>query len=533
MRDSEVVAAIAAGDSAGLAEAYDRYAGPLYSFCRRILREPADAADVVQDTFVIAWPRMSALRDPERLRPWLYTVARNECLRRLRGLSLQARLEEAPEVTDEAADVAAGVEQAELCALVRQALPGVGPAEQEVLELQLRHGLASSEVASVLGVSRNHAHALMSRARVQLEAALGALVVARSGRRDCPELDALLGGWDGRLTVLLRKRVSRHVERCAICARRRKQELTPSMLLGVAPVLALPLAAALPGGLRDQVMQAIFGSSPAAVAHRAAVGRTPYSFGHHGFPQPLHSLRPPWWQQHAVHYGAAAGTAAVIAAGVTFAALPPHHHPGGHQPGGGPAATASGTSPVAGGTSPAAGVPIAGGAPRASVVATVGTGVTPGADVTPGAGTPGAGTPGAGTPGAGTPGAGTPGASTPGPSPGAAHPPVSPSAPASATASASATGSTTGAGTLTVSPATLEVHPPDSGTITLTASGGPVSWTVSEPPGMEKKVVVAPMSGTLPAGGTATITVTLEGSGKPTVHLTFSPGGAAVTVDIN
>ena len=91
----------------------------------------------------------------------------------------------------------------------------------------------------------------------------------------------------------------------------------------------------------------------------------------------------------------------------------------------------------------------------------------------------------------------------------------------------------TTAGTLTVSPATLEVSPPNSGTITLTASGGPVSWTVSEPPGMEKKVVVAPMSGSLPAGGTATITVTLEGSGKPTVHLTFSPGGATVTVDIN
>ena len=84
-----------------------------------------------------------------------------------------------------------------------------------------------------------------------------------------------------------------------------------------------------------------------------------------------------------------------------------------------------------------------------------------------------------------------------------------------------------------MSPASLVVQPPDSGTITLTASGGPVDWSVSEPPGMEKKVVVAPMSGSLPAGGTATITVTLEGSGKPTVHLTFSPGGATVTVDIN
>src|SRR5690242_2758984 len=200
MGDVEVVAAIAAGDPAGLAEAYDRYAAPLYRFCRGMLSEPADAADVVQDTFVIAVPRMSALRDPQRLRPWLYTVARNECLRKLRGRSLQAPLEEAPEVTDEGADVEADVEKAELRALVRDALPGVAPAEQEVLELQLRHGLAGGEVASVLGVSRNHAHALMSRARVQLEAALGALVVARAGRRDCPDLDAMLGDWDGQLT---------------------------------------------------------------------------------------------------------------------------------------------------------------------------------------------------------------------------------------------------------------------------------------------------------------------------------------------
>ena len=215
MRDREVVAAIVAGDPAGLAEAYDRYATPLYSFCRTMLREPADAADAVQDTFVIAAPRMAGLRDPERLRSWLYAVARNECHRRLRAGSQHASIEEAPDVTDEAADVAADVERADLRTLVRDALGGVGPAEREVLELQLRQGLSGGEVASVLGISRNHAHALLSRARDQLETSLGALVVARTGRQDCPELGAMLQDWDGALTVLVRKRVNRHVERCA------------------------------------------------------------------------------------------------------------------------------------------------------------------------------------------------------------------------------------------------------------------------------------------------------------------------------
>jgi len=502
MGDSEVVAAIAAGDPAGLAEAYDRYAVPLYRFCRAMLREPADAADVVQDTFVIAVPRMSALRDPQRLRPWLYTVARNECLRKLRVAQLQAPLEEAPDLTDETADVGADMEKAELSALVREALPGIGPAEQEVLDLQLRHGLAGSEVASVLGVSRNHAHALMSRARGQLETALGVLVVARAGRQDCPELDAMLASWDGRLTVLLRKRLNRHVERCSTCARRREQELTPAMLLGVAPVLALPLAASLPAGLRDQVMRAVFGGSQAAVAHRATLGQTPYSFGHRGFPQPLHPLQTPWWQAGAAHFGAtgtavaAAGTAVAAAVGVTVAVLPPHHA-GGHHPG--PAVTASRTAsaraPAAG---PATYRPRASGTPRASALATVSPSITP-SSLAPSATR------------------------------------VSASASASSPAAASASASDPGAGTLTVSPAELDIATPGSATITLTASGGPVTWSVSVPPGKTKKddIVVTPTSGTLASGDTVVVTVTVDSATKPKVKLTFSPGGETVKVVVD
>ncbi|HWM96563.1 MAG TPA: hypothetical protein VNO54_05850, partial [Streptosporangiaceae bacterium] len=114
-------------------------------------------------------------------------------------------------------------------------------------------------------------------------------------------------------------------------------------------------------------------------------------------------------------------------------------------------------------------------------------------------------------------------------------------APSSAGGSSAAAGPSPGAsasdtpeaGTLSVSPATLNVAPPASGSITLTASGGAVNWSVSEPPGLEKKVVVAPMSGTLAAGQTTTLTVTVQGSGKPRVHLTFSPSGAIVTVVIS
>ena len=86
MQDRELVAAIVAGDPDGLAEAYDRYAAPLYTYCRFMLPDtdpPDGAAQVVRDTFIIAAARLQELRDPDQLRSWLHAVARNECLRRL------------------------------------------------------------------------------------------------------------------------------------------------------------------------------------------------------------------------------------------------------------------------------------------------------------------------------------------------------------------------------------------------------------------------------------------------------------------
>ena len=109
MQDRDIVAAIVAGRPGGLAAAYDRYARPLHAYCCTMLGEPSDAADAVQDTFVIAAAKLGGLRDPNRLRPWLYAVARNECHRRLRGRASAAPLDEADEWVDDAPEV--GVER--------------------------------------------------------------------------------------------------------------------------------------------------------------------------------------------------------------------------------------------------------------------------------------------------------------------------------------------------------------------------------------------------------------------------------------
>jgi RNA polymerase sigma factor (sigma-70 family) len=305
--DREVVASIVAGDPGGLAAAYDRHAAALYAYCCTLLHEPADAADAVRDTFVIASSRLVRLRDPGRLRPWLFAVARNECLRRLRYRHATAPLDElratapldqladGPGLAGEAADVSGEAGRAGLRALLRTAIGGLDAAEREVIGLRLALGLDAGEVADILGVSRNHARALLSRAWAQLEASLGGILVGRTGRGECAALDGMLRGWDGHLTTALRKRVHRHVGRCRACAARRERVLSPGDPGVAGPVLLAALAGGrnarmadqVASAVRDQVLAAATGRDPAALAWWVAITGKAAPFGPRGFPRPF------------------------------------------------------------------------------------------------------------------------------------------------------------------------------------------------------------------------------------------------------
>src|SRR6266849_8369941 len=307
MKDREIVAAIAAGDPAGLAGAYDKYAEPLHGYCGWMLSEPDRAADAVQDTFVIAAASLGGLRDPGRLRPWLYAVARNQCRRRRRAG--KAGLGEEAGLADRSADAGDDTGRAELRGLVRAAMDGLNPGEREVIELGFRHDLSGADLAAVLGVSRNQAHAVASRARGRLERELGVLLVARTGRWACPALDLMLYDWDGRLTAPVRTQVARHAGQCDACAYRRRSALRPAVLDGIAPL------AALPRGLREKVLGLCADDSPLAQAYREEVRQGAGPFAANGFPQ---QVRPPRGRMLALSGGAAASAIliAIVATGV-------------------------------------------------------------------------------------------------------------------------------------------------------------------------------------------------------------------------
>jgi RNA polymerase sigma factor (sigma-70 family) len=544
VRDSEVVAAIVAGDPGGLAEAYDRYATPLLAYCRSLLREPADAADVVQDTFVIAASRLAGLRDQDRLRPWLYAVARNECYRRMRTTAANATapLDTMPDVTDASASPEAGgaVGRAELRALLRSAVRGLSTSDQDLIELQLRQGLEIADIAAMLGVSRNHAHALLSRARGQLETSLGALLVARAGREDCAALSALLEGWDGQLTVLMRKRINRHIEGCSVCGERKRRELAPALLLGLAPLAALPIAA-MPAGLRAQVLKLASSDAPEAVAHRSLVVQRAVAFGQNGFPKPLNPPKSPWWRTRQVQVAAGGAAAAAVAAtvvGVALAGSSPGRHPGQAALAQGlPSASsfsgASGTGPgpqsqrpqptgSAHGVLPTSPGPAAGGGPTS----TAGSAVSP-----TGAGSPSASR--SARPSA-HPAPTSSRAPAPTPSSGTTMGPNSPAPSTSAAPSASPSSKPPppppAAGTLSVSPTSILLSVGSSASLTLTASNGPVSWSITESGALIGGLTVAPSSGTLASGSSTTVTVTASDLLTAGGQLTVEPGGINVSV---
>jgi RNA polymerase sigma factor (sigma-70 family) len=500
MEDPEVVAAIVAGDPGGIAAAYDRYAVALYAYCRSLLRQPEDAADVVQDTFLIATSKLGALRDPGKLRPWLYAVARNECLRRLRNGEATAPLDEAADTPTAAPDVGDAAEQEELRQLIMAAIDGLNRGERDVIELSLLHELDGDDLADALGVTRNHAHALLSRARSQLERSLGALVVARTGREACAELDAALAGWDGQMNVLVRKRVSRHIERCKICGERKRRELSPALFVGV-----LPLGALMPG-FRERVLKICADQTLAGQVHRATVVGRAGSFGPNGFPRSVKPPGPSGWHRVLQHsHAVAASTAAAAAVGVGAAlifAVP--HHGGGSAPGPGAAVAPTSASPAAGTRS----------SPRHRASPGPGQGASPAGHGIRSAPAAGATTQTAAT--VSSSAAAT--ASTTGSSP-------SPSQSVQASPSAPVQGS------LSVSLSELKLVAVDglpTGTFTLTAQGGPISsYSIS---GGGGQLTVSPSSGSIAAGGSVTITVTATRLIAIDTTLTINPGGQTVTI---
>ena len=201
--DAQLVSAYLDGDRTALASIYDKYAAGLYDTAAAMLSDRHDAADMVQDVFCIAAERLNQLRDPDRLKPWLYAVLRNEVYRRTkkrkRATPTDFQAETTPDVVaafDPNADGAAASYD-ELAELVRSAAAGLDERDRLVLELSVRQGLTGADLADALGVTPEQSYTLVHRMRDRIEKSLGAFTVAKMGSKECSELATIISGWNG------------------------------------------------------------------------------------------------------------------------------------------------------------------------------------------------------------------------------------------------------------------------------------------------------------------------------------------------
>ncbi len=240
--DSELAIAAASGDRGALADIYDRYANTLHELCRVILGDAHEAADALQDTFVIAATRLASLREPDRLKPWLCAIARHEAIRRS---SKRARMRPSHDevldvpVTD---DSASGLVAGDAFNLVWESAEGLTDRERAVLELNVRQGLEGADLAAALGLPGPATSVLLSRAKTQLGAAVRCTLLIRGGRDACTELASIAPRKHAALDGLTRKRVTRHASECAICGPTWNASPDALGVLAAAPLLGAPVA---------------------------------------------------------------------------------------------------------------------------------------------------------------------------------------------------------------------------------------------------------------------------------------------------
>jgi len=153
--DQAALRRIAQGEGDAVAELYDRHARSIYSLALRILHEPAEAEDVVQEVFSQAW-RQASSYNPSRgaVAAWLLTLARSRAIDRLRARRARPHGSSderaAGNILDAAPLVDAQVLSAEQIDRLRAALDELPVLQRAAIELAYFEGFTHAKIAERL-----------------------------------------------------------------------------------------------------------------------------------------------------------------------------------------------------------------------------------------------------------------------------------------------------------------------------------------------------------------------------------------------
>ena len=145
---------------------FEQHGRMVYGISRLLLRDPVEAEDAAQQTFLSAYRALLAGQVPRDPSAWLGTITRNECRSRLRaGHAEPLALVREPAGDELQRDVSRREEIQALCA----ALTELPPQQRDALVLREFYGLSYAEVAAALGLSGAAVESLLFRGRKRLQ----------------------------------------------------------------------------------------------------------------------------------------------------------------------------------------------------------------------------------------------------------------------------------------------------------------------------------------------------------------------------
>jgi RNA polymerase sigma factor (sigma-70 family) len=220
--DAELVAAVRSGDVRAFADLYAEHVDAVRRVAYHLVGDADAAADAAQDTFANALQHLGDLREPDRFRPWLLSIARHAATDQLRARQRLTPLDESYD--DVLASTGPGPESLaevrELAARVHGCVAGLCPRDAAAVTMVTQLGFTPSQVADALGVTQGAAKVIAHRARRRLRNALAWQLMEQQPSLACAEFRALLD--HDPLAA------SKHIEHCESCLHRAGSEVVPS-----------------------------------------------------------------------------------------------------------------------------------------------------------------------------------------------------------------------------------------------------------------------------------------------------------------
>jgi RNA polymerase sigma-70 factor (family 1) len=171
--DQPLIEAFQAGDEFAFVSLYNRYKGPIYAFCVKMLSDREVAADVMQDTFLRLYEHRDRLLKTSSFRSWLFTIARNQCLNTIRRDRRMVSLNENVSHLAFENTPVLRLEKSERIAMVSNYLMRLSPEYREVLVLREYQNLSYEEIAAVTRSSISAVKSRLFKARRKLAKTLG------------------------------------------------------------------------------------------------------------------------------------------------------------------------------------------------------------------------------------------------------------------------------------------------------------------------------------------------------------------------